>query len=415
MPSISRAAGIDVHKKILAIVIVASADTNRDVASGKFGTTQQGLEEMREFLTRHEVTHVAMESTAEYWRPVWMTLEGRLELTLTQAYAVRAPRGRKRDMDDARRIARRLLSGDLRVSYVPSPEQREWRLLSRTRIALTESIVRLRNQIETILEHSQIKLSSVVSDLLGASGRRILRALIQGVTDPAKLAQLGDQRLRASKAALADALTGRITVGQRLVLRVQLDEIEQMERHMDELEDALAKAQVEHQDAVARLCEIPGISATTAQQIIAEIGPEASAFASAPQLASWVGVCPGRQESAGVSTSNRSPKGNRVLRRLLAQSAWAAISRNGSEAQRRYRRWVIRMGAQKAAWSVAHYLLRIIWKVLHDHLHYAAPDTAALDRRSLLNKIQRTAARLRKFGYTVTVSPPNVESALTSE
>jgi transposase len=405
-------AGIDVHKKVLWIVVVDSADTSQDVAFGKFGTTGQGLNEMRAFLARHDVTHVAMESTAEYWRPVWMALEDQFELTLTQARAVHAPRGRKRDKEDARRIARRLLSGDLKVSYVPGPEQREWRLLSRTRIALAESLVRLRNQIETILEHAQIKLTSVVSDVLGLSGRRMLRALIDGVTDPAVLAGLGHHRLQASKETLTDALTGRITAAQRLVLRIQLDEIEQIERHMQELEEALAKAQAEYQDAVTRLCEIPGIGVLAAQQIIAEIGPEAKAFDSAAQLASWVGVSPGRQESAGISTSNHCPKGNRVLRRVLAQSAWAAIIRNGSETQRRYRRWVIRMGAQKAAWAVAHYLLRVIWKILHDHLHYVAPDAATLDRQSLLNKIQRTAARLRKFGYTVTVSPPDTDPGL---
>jgi transposase len=408
----SRVAGIDVHKKILAVVVVDSADTNRDVASGKFGTTREGLNEMRTFLAVHGATHVAMESTAEYWRPVWMTLEGQVELVLTQARAVQAPRGRKRDMEDARRIARRLLAGDLKMSYVPGPEQRDWRLLSRTRIALIESVVRLRNQIETILEHAQIKLTSVVSDGLGLSGRRILRALIDGVDDPALLAGLGHKRLQTNKQTLADALSGRMTDVQRLVLRIQLDEIEQIECHMEELEQTLAKAQVTCQDAVVRLCEIPGISATAAQQIIAEIGPEAKTFDSAAQLASWVGVSPGRQESAGISTSNRSPKGNRVLRRLLSQAAWAAIARKGSETQRRYRKWVIRMGAQKAAWAVAHYLLRVIWKILHDKIRYTAPDTATLDRTSLISKIQRTAAHLRKFGYTVTISPPNDEAAV---
>ena len=296
------------------------------------------------------------------------------------------------------------------MSYVPGPEQREWRLLSRTRIAVVESIVRLRNQIEVVLEQAQIKLTSVVSDVLGLSGRRILRALIEGVTDPAQLAELAHHRLRSTRETLVNALTGHITNAQRLVLKMQLEQVEQMEqmeRHMDELEYPLAQAQASCQDAITRLCEIPGVSAGAAQQIIAEIGPDAQAFESAAQLASWVGVSPGRQESAGVSTSDRSPKGNRVLRRLLSQSAWAAIARKGSEAQRRYRRWIIRMGAQKAAWAVAHYLLRVIWKILHEHVRYVPPDSATLDRQAILRKLKRAAADLRRFGYTVSITPPD--------
>lgn len=402
-----RVAGIDVHKRILAVVIIDSAAANNECASASFGTTHRDLTKLRAFLAEHGVTYAAMESTAQYWRPVWLALEGNFELVLTQARATRARRGRKRDMEDAKRIARRFLSGDLKASYVPGPEQREWRLLSRTRIAMVESIVRLRNQIEIVLEQAQIKLTSVVSDVLGLSGRRILRALIEGVTDPTQLAELAHHRLRSSRETLINALTGHITNAQRLVLKMQLEEVEQMERHMDELEHALAQAQATCQDAMERLCEIPGVSARAAQQIIAEIGPEAEAFDSAAQLASWVGASPGREESAGVSTSNRSPKGNRVLRRLLSQSAWAAIARKGSEAQRRYRRWIIRMGAQKAAWAVAHYLLRVIWKILHDRVRYVAPDSATLDRQTILRKVKRAAADLRRFGYTVSITPPD--------
>ena len=310
---------------------------------------------------------MAMESTAQYWRPIWMALEGRFELTLAQARSTHAPRGRKRDLSDARRIGRRLLSGDLTLSYVPGPEQREWRLLSRTRIAMLESVVRVRNQIEVLLEQAQIKLSSVISDLLGVSGRRILHALAEGVSEVSEL---------------ADALSGRLTEAQRLVLKLYLEEIEQTEGHMAEVEKALATAERAHQDAITRLCQIPGISVRSAQQIIAEVGPSAAAFASAGKLASWVGVCPGRQESAGVSTSNRSPKGNRTLRRVLSQIAWAAIASKGSEAQRRFRRWKELIGPQKAAWAVAHYLLRVIWTILHNGKPYQAPDTAASDSRA---------------------------------
>ena len=183
-----------------------------------------------------------MESTAQYWRPVWMALEGQFTLTLAQARSTRAPRGRKWDKADAQRIAKRLLSGDLTVSYVPSPEQGDWRLLTRTQVAMHESVVRVRNQIEVLLEQAQIKLSSVVTDILGKSGRRMLDALVRGLSDPVELAGLGDRRLYSSKEQLADALSGQLTEAQRVVLKLYLEQIDVIERHMAELDESLAKA-----------------------------------------------------------------------------------------------------------------------------------------------------------------------------
>ena len=207
-PQNNTVAGIDVHKRILVVVVLDRSTPDRDHATARFGTTHQARQELVEFLRFHQVSHVAMESTAQYWRPVWMDLEDEFPLTLAQARSTHAPRGRKQDLSDARRIARRLLSGDLTASYVPGPEQREWRLLSRTRVGMLESVVRLRNQIEVLLEQAQIKLSSVVSDVLGLSGRRILHALLEGVHDPVQLAALAHYRIRTSKEDLADALSG---------------------------------------------------------------------------------------------------------------------------------------------------------------------------------------------------------------
>ena len=192
-------AGLDIHKKTVVVVVLRNAHPEQDYASGTFGTTQFRLKELAAFLRQHGVTQVAMESTAQYWRPVWMTLEEEFTLTLAQARSTRARRGRKWDKADARRIAKRLLSGDLTVSYVPPPEQRDWRLLSRTQVAMRESLVRLRNQVEVLLEQAQIKLTSVVSDLFGKSGRRMLEALLQGMDDPAELASLGDRRLNPAR------------------------------------------------------------------------------------------------------------------------------------------------------------------------------------------------------------------------
>lgn len=404
-------AGMDVHKKTVVVVVLQSVQPDQDYASGIFGTTQFGLRELVAFLRQHGVTHAAMESTAQYWRPVWMTLEDEFTLTLAQARSTRARRGRKWDKADARRIAKRLLSGDLTVSYVPSPEQRDWRLLSRTQVAMRESLVRLRNQIEVLLEQAQVKLSSVVSDILGKSGRRMLDALAQGVHDPTELARLGDRRLHADQEQLADALSGRFSQAQRIVLNLYLQQIDYIERQVADLDQALAAALSPHLDAIERMCEIPGISVRTAQHIVAEIGPRAEAFTSAGKLASWVAICPGQQESAGVSVSSRSAKGNWMMRRTLSQTAWAAIAAKGSEAARRFRTWRTRLGTQKAAWAVAHYQLRVIWKVLHEGVHYRQPETESLNNRALLARAKRALTDLRKLGYAVSITPPSRPSA----
>jgi len=335
-----------------------------------------------------------------------MALEGEFRLTLAQARSTRGRRGRKWDKADARRIAKRLLSGDLTVSYIPSPEQRDWRLLSRTQVGMRESLVRVQNQIEVLLEQAQVKLSSVVTDILGKSGRRMLDALTEGIQDQVELARLGDRRLRANKEELADALSGRLTEAQRIVLKLYLQQIDHIERQITDLEQVLEAALAQHLNAIERLCEIPGISVRTAQQIIAEIGPRAEAFASAGKLASWVAVCPGQQESAGVCVSSRSAKGNWMMRRTLSQTAWAAIAAKGSEAARRFRNWRPKIGTQKAAWAVAHYQLRVVWKVLHEGVHYRQPETELLNHRAAVARAKRALTNLRKLGYIVSITPP---------
>jgi transposase len=243
----------------------------------------------------------------------------------------------------------------------------------------------------------------VVSDLLGASGQRILRALAQGETDPARLAELGDKRLRASDAELKDALSGQPQAIHRHLLSLYLARLDLIESQMTSLDSMIAEAMKAHQDAVVRLAELPGLGIDSAQQIIAEIGPQAAAFPSAAQLASWVGVCPGRQESAGVSDSDRS-KGNRSMRRLLNQLAHAAVRKEDCQLQLVFRRLASRMGYAKAVWAIAHRLRRLIWKVLHEGVAYVehgpAPTPTALKRRR-----QRLVTQLKKLGYQVQLIP----------
>ena len=345
-----------------------------------------------------------MESTAQYWKPVWLALEGQCQLWLAQARSNRGPRGRKTDFRDAKRSVSRLLSDDLRLSYVPDAEQRCWRTLTRTKYQLTRDRARLQSQLESLLEECQIKLSSVVSDLLGASGQRIVRAIAAGETDPAKLRALGDRRLRASGAQLKDALSGQPQPVHRNLLTLYLQRLDLIETQIAELEKMIADAMKAHEAAIVRLSELPGLGVDSAQQIIAEIGPSAAAFPSAGQLASWVGVCPGSEETAGKSNSNRSAKGNRAMRRLLDQLAHAAVRKRDCYLQILFQRLSVRLGYPKAVWAVAHRLCRLIWKVLHEGVRYVerGPTVNAL---TLKRRKQRLVTQLKKLGYSVQLTP----------
>lgn len=397
-------AGIDVHKRMLAVVVANAREAELQFECKRFGTTMGELRVLLAWLQERDVKEVVMESTAQYWKPVWMALEGHCRLHLAQARSNRGPRGRKTDFRDAQRAVSRLLSGDLILSYVPEAEQRNWRTLTRTKYQLTRDRVRLQSQLESLLEECQIKLSSIVSDLLGASGKRFLRALADGETDPTRLAKLGDKRLRASEAELKDALSGQPQAVHRQLLTLYLARLDLIESQMESLNQMIAEAMKAHQEAVIRLAELPGLGVDSAQQIIAEIGPKAAAFPSAAQLASWVGVCPGRQESAGVSSSDRSAKGNRSMRRLLNQLAHAAVKKEDCQLQIVFRRLASRLGYAKAVWAIAHRLCRLIWKVLHDGVTYVeygpAPTPIALKRRR-----QRLVTQLKKLGYQVQLTP----------
>jgi transposase len=242
------------------------------------------------------VQQIVMESTAQYWKPIWLDLEPHFEqLHLAQAHSNRAPKGRKHDFGDAQRLTRRLLAGELILSFVPDSEQRSWRTITRAKVQLVRDRVRLQSQLEALLEETRIKLSSVVSELLGFSGRRILEALAAGESDPVQLAQLGDRRLRASKEELADALRGQCQPVHRQLLRLFLERLEVLDRQIQQLDHMAGQAMQPYEDAVIRLAEIPGFGPDSAQQTIAEVGARVQRFDSAAQLASWAGLCPGQR------------------------------------------------------------------------------------------------------------------------
>jgi transposase len=402
-----KVAGIDVHKSMLAVVITNAGEEGEfRFERRKFGTLDSDLKALTEWLSAQQVSEAVMESTAQYWKPVWLQLEGRFRLYLAQAHSNRAPRGRKRDFQDAERLVRRHIAGELILSFVPDQEQRMWRTLTRTKNQLTRDRVRLHSQLEALLEDGRIKLATCVSDLLGMSSRRMLRAMADGQTDPALLAALAEPELRARPEQLADALSAATTMSplHRRILGLFLDRLKLIEEQIATLKQTVASAMHPHQEAVLRLAAVPGFGVDSAQQVIAEVGPQAVAFAAPGQLASWVGVCPGREESAEVSKSNRSPKGNRAMRRILNQAANAAVKTKGSALQALYRRIVPRLGHNKAVWAVAHRLCRLTWKILHQGVEYIefgpARDPKALQRRTA--KLIRT---LRALGYQVTPPP----------
>src|SRR5580658_7208406 len=353
-----RIAGVDVHKKMLAVVVSdVEVDGEYHFERRMFGSNPEQLRSLTAWLLEQEVEEVVMESTAQDSKPVWETMErdwkplrekragasrrsGKLHLA--QAQSNRGPRGRKRDFPDAERLVKRLVARELTLSFVPDAEQRLWRTVTRKKYQLRRDLVRIHNQLEALLEEAQNKLSSLVSDLLGVSARRMLKALADGETNPAALAALAHETLRATPERLCDALGActELKPVYRRLLKMTLEHLQILEQQIGQLDQELATLLHPYQDAVQRLAEVPGLGVDSAQQIIAEVGPTAATFPTGEQLSSWVGACPGDEESAGVSYSHRSPKGNRHMRRLLNQAANAAVKVKGSIFELIYRRCV---------------------------------------------------------------------------
>lgn len=395
-------AGIDIHKRVIMVVVIRP-DSN-SVERRKFGTTTAELTHLLTWLQQHQIEEVVMESTAQYWKPVWYALEGHFPLHLAQAWSNRAPRGKKTDFKDAERLARRHLAGELTLSFVPEAAQRQVRSLTRRRAQLSRDRVRIQNQVESLLEETRIKISSVLTDLFGASGLRILSALAGGETDPAQLAALADARVQCSSQGLAEALTGTVNAIHRQFLKQHLDHLELIDKQMEELLQLTAEIMREQTDAITRLAQVPGIRVLSAQQIIAETGATASAFASAPQFSSWAGVCPGRQESAERNYSSRTTKGNFYLRRALCQAAQAAVRTNGSFFQQKFKRLLPRLGYPKAIWAIAHHLATVIWKILHDGAHYVEYG-GLTSPQAAKRRLQRLKKELRILGYSDDLKP----------
>jgi transposase len=423
-----RIAGIEVQKKMLAIA-VADVEVEGDVHFErlKVGTSPVQLRALADWLVEREVEEVVMESTAQYWRPVWEALERYWSpkrrtrgdaspvsgtLHLAQAQSNRAAGGRKRDFPDAERLVKRLVAQELTLSFVPDAEQRLWRTVMRRKYQITRNRVQLHNRLESLLEEAHIKISSVVSDLLGTSARRMLHAVGDGEMDPSTLAALADSRLRATPDQVRDAFGACADLHPvyRRLVKLTLDELRLIEDQLGQLDQQMADLLTAHHDAVQRLAEVPGLGVDSAQQIIAEVGATAAAFPSEKQLASWIGVCPGNEESAGVNYSHRCPKGNRQMRRVLNQAANAAVKAKGTIFAIVYRRLVPRLGHAQAIGAIAHRLCRLIWKILHQGIRYEerGPAVSAEAKKVRARKMIR---ELRTLGYRVELPAPSSNPA----
>ena len=300
---------------------------------------------------------------------------------------------------DAERLVRRLHARALVLSFVPDAEQRQWRMLTRNRVEYGRQIGQVCNHVETLLEECRIKISGYLSDLFGTSGMRILNALASGERNVENLAALRSGPIKATRQEMEEALNGAMSDMQQLVLRQMLEQVAQLNKHVEELSVCITGQLEQPADAVRRLCEIPGVGVVAAQQIIAELGPEAATFPT-----SWVGVSPGKRETAGKSKSNKSPQGNRQMRRILTQCAWAGVRTKGTALSERFHRMVPRMGAGKAIWAAAHRLLEVIWIVLHRHESYKE-FVAVRSPLAAAKRLAKLTREIQKLGYQVSVVP----------
>ena len=374
-------AGADVHK-LNVVVCVRRVEPGGQVHTQvrTFATTTAGLLELADWLIAEGVTHIAMESTGVYWKPVFNILEGQLEVMLVNAHHIKNVPGRKTDVKDAEWIAQLLAHGLLRPSLIPPPSVRELRDLTRQRTQLVRERATAANRIQKVLEDANIKLASVASDVLGVSGRAMIRGLIAGENDPAALAQRARKRLRKKIPQLCAALHGRVTDHHRFLLRTLLGQVEYLERLIEEFDGRIAAVMGPFAEAEARLRTIPGIGAQAAGVIVAETGADMSRFPTAGHLASWAGLCPGNDQSAGKRRSGKTTKGSQWLRTTLVQVAWAAVHGKATIFGGLYRGWAKRMSRKKALVAVAHKILTLIHKLLKDRIDYVerlAPPQAA--------------------------------------
>ena len=400
----SRCAGLDVHKdSVIARARCVSQPRHDEVRS--FGTTTSALLELNEWLRSHGVTHVAMEATGVYWRPIWHLLEGDFELVLANAQHIRNVPGRKTDVNDATWIADLLAHGLIRSSFVPPPAIQELRDLTRTRKQLVREVAQHNLRIQKTLEDANLKVGSVLSDILGKSGRAILQAIVAGESDPAKLADFAFGNAKRRRTELVESLHGRIRPHHRELLRIHLSVIESLQHAMAEIDVQVGKALAPIQKSVRLLTTMPGVNEVTAQVMVAEIGVDMARFPDAGHLVSWAGLCPKSDESAGKRRSTRVRQGAPWLKTTLVTVAWGAVRTKDSYLQAQFHRLRARRGAKKAIVAVAASMLTAAYHMLKNGVEYRDLGAEHFARHDRSKAIQRLIRRLSDLGCDVQLTP----------
>jgi transposase len=400
-----RCAGLDVHKTVVACVLTPEGRETRT-----FGTMTAELLALADWLLAYGCTHVAIESTGDYWKPVFNILEGTCEVVLVNAQHVKAVPGRKTDVKDAAWIAELLQHGLLRASFIPPVAQRELRDLTRYRSTFSHERVTLINRVQKLLEDANIKLAAVAADIMGVSGRAILAALLAGHADPQALAELAKGRLRSTRDQLASALEGRVKQHHRFVLMELLSQIDSLDETIAHFDERIQAICGPFDEAVGLLDTIPGVARRTAEMIVAEIGIDMGHFPSADHLASWAGVAPGNHESAGKRTSGKTRKGNRFLRTTLVQAAHAAARTKGTYLSAQYRRLAARRGKKRAILAVAHSILVMAYYMIQRQEPYCEAGADFFDRLQPEDTTRRLIKRLESLGYHVTLQSPSTHA-----
>lgn len=403
----ARCCGLDVHKKtVVACVLITAEDGSAQRQVRTFSTMTTDLLALSDWLTHQQVEQIALESTGVYWRPVFNLLEGDgRTIVLVNAQHMKAVPGRKTDVKDSEWLADLLRHGLLRASFIPPAPIRALRDLTRYRKTLVQERAQEVQRLEKVLETANVKLTTVATDVLGVSGRRMVEALIAGTEDVTTLAELAKGRLRQKLPALRQALDGRLQSHHRVLLVALLGHIDYLEQTIATLQQAIAERLAEVEEAVALLQTVPAVGPTAAATIVSEIGADMSRFPSAKHLASWAGLCPGNHESAGKRLSGKTTKGDTYLRTVLCEVAWGVARSPGTYLHAQYHRLVRRRGKARAVVAVAHSLLVVIYHVLKTHEPYAdlGPDYFdQLDARRLERHYVR---RLEQLGYAVTLAP----------
>lgn len=401
----ARCCGIDVHQASLAVCVSIKEEGKSEKHKLRCGTTTAELLRLSDWLHGHGVTQVAMEATGVYWKPVWHVLEGQFELLLANPTQVKALRGRKTDLKDGERIADFLQHGLLQGSFVPPRSIQQLRDLTRSRTMLKQEQVRVGNRIMKVLEDANLKLSSVMSDVMGVSGREMLRAIIQGKTNPAELAELARGSLRGKIPQLQQAARGSLNEHHRFLIEQWMGMWDELAARIAKFEERIEEQIRPFEPVVKTWASLPGIDRVTAWTLVAEMGADMRQFPTAAQAASWAALCPGQEESAGKRQSGRTRRGNVWLRRALTQAAWGASVTKGSYFKAFYHRLAARKGKKRAIVAVAHALLVTGYMLLWTGRKFEDLGAHYFDRLDRERLTKRLVKRLERLGHKVALQP----------